>query len=121
MPNGTGFATVTIANSPVAFTYAGSGATLPLAMGFVPSACTFWGGTYTWTWVRGMGFGTAYVMSGTAITDQGATACVLDILDGSGQASTNVATTSQVIGILLGTNTVVNNGGVVSYRGLCYR
>src|SRR3990167_2058694 len=102
MPNGTGFATITVANSPVAFTYRGSGATLPLAIGFVPSAVMFWAGTLSWSWVRGLGFGEAYSMASP--TEAISTAGVLDVLDGSGQASTNVATTSQVIGILIGTN-----------------
>jgi hypothetical protein len=119
MPIGTGFATLTIANSPVPFNYVGTGATLPLAIGFVPSAVTFFGGTAgNWSWVRGQGFGEAYSMvSGTQII---ATAGVLDILNGSGDASANVATTSQVIGLLIGTNSTVNTSAAV-YRGLCYR
>ena len=120
MPNGTGFATVTIANSPIGFSYVSTGATLPLAIGFVPTAVKFWSGsTVSWAWVRGMGFGEAF--SASSPTAAIATAGVLDVLDGSGAASTNVGTTSQVIGILLGTDTQVNSGALLAYRGLCYR
>ena len=119
MPNGTGFATVTVANSPVGFTYVGSGATLALAIGFIPTAVQFWAGTLSWAWVEGLGFGEAYSMASP--TEAISTAGVLDKLNGSGVASTNVGTTSQVIGLLIGTNTQVNNGGGSIYRGLCYR
>ena len=111
----------TAVNSFVPFNYTGTAATLPLAIGFIPSAVMFWGSTYSWTWVRGMAFGDAKTATITFGNSNPNTACVLDVLDGSGNASTNVATTSKTIGILLGTNTVVNNGGSVVYFGLCFR
>jgi hypothetical protein len=120
MPNGTGFATLTIANSPVPFNYVGSGATLPLAIGFVPTHVSFKATTISWEWTRGLGFGVAFnTVSPTEqlITTGG----VLDILDGSGDATANVGTTSTVIGLLIGTNTIINNGSGQTYYGLCYR
>lgn len=118
MPNGTGFATITFANNPVPFTYIGTGATLPLAIGFVPTSVQFRAVTIGWTWTRGMGFGVAHnICSPTeALIPTGG---VLDILDGSGVASTNVGTTSKVIGLLLGTSTHVNTP--IQYFGLAYR
>ncbi len=110
----------TAVNSVVPFNYQGTAATLPLAIGFIPSAVMFWGGTLSWSWVRGMGFGDAKVVSGTAANATAQTACVLDVLDGSGNASPNVATTSKTIGILIGSSSIVNNGGQV-YFGLCFR
>ncbi len=118
MPNGTGFATVTIANSPVHFTYVGSAAALALAIGFVPTSVEFRSATLGWTWTRGMGFGVAFNTNSPTeqlITTGG----VLDILTGSGQASTNVATTSSVIGLLIGTNTNINSPA--TWYGKCYR
>ena len=120
MPNGTGFATVTVANSPVGFTYVGSGATLALAIGFIPTAVRFRAGTLGWEWYRGLGFGEAYNTS-SPTEALIATGGVLDVLDGSGNATANVATTSQVIGLLIGTNTHINNGGAIVYRGLAFR
>jgi hypothetical protein len=114
-----GVATPTIASSPVPFSYPGTGAAVALGIGFIPSAVQFYGGTLSWAWVRGMAFGAAYALSGTAAVTV-VTGGVLDVLDGSGVASANTATTSQVIGLLIGSSSSVNNGGV-TYFGLCYR
>ena len=119
MPSGV--STTTFANNPVAHSYLSNGSQFALNMPFVPSLCTYWGGSFTWTWARGMGFGTAYVLSGTSILDGGTTGCVLDILDGSGVASTNIGTTTATIGLLIGTNSIVNSGAALQYRGLIYR
>jgi len=118
MPSGV--ATTTFSNNPVALSYVGNGAQFALNMPFVPSVCTFWGGTLSWTWARGLGFGVATNMCSPTEALIG-TGGVLDILDGSGVASTNVGTTTAVIGLLIGTNTIINNGGGVQYRGLIYR
>ena len=119
MPIGTGFATITFANSPTPFTYVPTGATLPLAIGFIPTAVQFWSVSASWSWARGMAFGDAKTAT-VNNTIGPVTGGVLDVLDGSGLASANVATTSSVIGLLIGTNTQVNSGGS-SYFGLCYR
>ena len=118
MPIGTGFATVTIANSPVHFNYIGTGATLPLAIGFVPTSFEARAVTVGWTWTRGMGFGVAFNLASPseALISTGG---VLDILDGSGNATANVGTTSQVIGLLIGTNTHVNTP--INYFCRAYR
>ena len=117
-----GVATPTIGlNAVVPFSYQGTAAVQALNFGFIPSGCQFWAGTISWAWVRGMSFGQAWVSSGTAVAAGGDTAAVLDILDGSGVATANTATTSQVIGLLIGTNTIVNNAGVGDYRGVAYR
>jgi hypothetical protein len=121
MPNGTGFATPTIVNSPVPFSYIGTGATLPLAIGFVPNAVRFWAGSLSWEWCDGMAFGQAKTATLTYSIENPVTGGVLDKLTGSGRATTNVATTSSVIGLLIGTNTTVNNGAGLQYFGLCYR
>ena len=118
MPYGT--ATPTIAmNAVVPFSYPGTGATVALGIGFIPSAVVFYGTTLSWMWVRGMAFGDARTF--TPSWSVGAqTGGVLDILDGSGTASANTATTSSVIGLLIGTNTSVNSPAA-TYFGLCYR
>ena len=117
-----GFSTPTFSNNPVAVTYVGNGVQFALNLPFAPTACRFWGATLSWEWCRGMSFGDAKVATGTySIGTQPETGGVLDVLDGSGIASTNVGTTTQVIGLLIGTNTTVNNGGGVQYRGLIYR
>ena len=118
MPIGQGFSTVTVANSPLPFTYQATSAALPLAIGFIPTAVYFWGVSSTWSWCRGMAFGDAHTAS-VNFTIGPVTGGVLDILDGSGRASPNVATTSPVIGLLIGSNTQVNAGG--TFFGLCYR
>ena len=114
MPSGV--ATPTIANNPVAHSYVSNGVQFALNMPFVPSAVHYWGGSESWAWARGLPFGQAY---GT--TTLIATAAVLDFLDGSGLASANVATTTTVIGLLIGTSTTVNPGSALQYRGLIYR
>lgn len=119
MPIGQGFATVTFATSPMAFTYVPTGAALPLAIGFVPTAVYFWSVSASWSWCQGMAFGDAHTAT-VNNTIGPVTGGVLDALTGSGRPSTNVATTSTVIGLLIGTNTQVNSGGS-SYFGLCYR
>ena len=117
-----GVATPTIGlNAVVPFSYQGSGGVMALNFGFIPSACVFYTGTASWSWVRGMAFGQASIASGSFGSATTPVAAVLDILDGSGAASANTATTSQVIGLLIGTNTVVNNAGLGDYRGLVYR
>lgn len=93
---------------------------MALGIGFIPSAVTFWSLSLQWSWVRGMAFGDARIATsawGVGATTGG----VLDILDGSGVASANTATTSSVIGLLIGTNTTVNAAGGPTYFGLCYR
>lgn len=112
-----GVATPTIANNPVAHSYLGNGAQFALNMPFVPSAVQYWGPTAAWGWVRGLGFGEAINFS--TPTQVIATGGVLDILDGSGLATTNVGTTTAVIGLLIGTNSTVNAS--ITYRGLIYR
>ena len=113
-----GVATPTIGlNAIQAFSYQGTGAVQALNFGAIPTAVHFYAGTISWAWVRGYGFGAAWVLSGTATEAGGTTGAVLDILDGSGTASANTATTSTVIGLLIGANTIVNNAGVGSYRG----
>lgn len=118
MPYGT--ATPTIGNNPVPFTYAGTGATVALGIGFIPTVIQMRAATLGWTWIRGLGFGVAYNTTSPS-ESLISTGGVLDILDGSGAASTNVATTSQVIGLLIGTNTIINNGGAPVYYGLAFR
>ena len=118
MPYGT--ATPTIAmNAVVPFSYPGTGATVALGIGFIPTAVMFLAATQQWFWVRGMAFGDA----NTATTSWSLgpnTGGVLDVLDGSGAASANTATTSSVIGLLIGTNTSVNSPAA-TYFGPCYR
>ena len=117
MPYGT--ATPTFASTAMGFTYAGTGATVALGIGFIPTAVQFWSLSLSWSWVRGLAFGDARVAT-SAWSIGATTGGVLDVLDGSGAASANTATTSQVIGLLIGTSTVVNNVGA-TYFGLCYR
>ena len=119
MPSGV--ATVTISNNPVAHSYVSNGVQFALNMPFVPSMVQYWGGTSSWVWARGLGFGDAILSSPTSVNGITNTGCVLDILDGSGVASTNVATTTAAIGLLIGTNTTVNPGSALQYRGLIYR
>ena len=115
-----GVATPTIAmNAVVPFSYPGTGATVALGIGFVPSAVQFWALTTSWSWVRGLAFGDARIFTPSYSLGP-ITGGVLDILIGSGVASANVATTSPVIGLLIGTNTSVNSPGQ-TYFGLCYR
>ena len=116
-----GVATPTIANNPVAFSYVSNGVQFALNMPFVPTMVQFYGGTNSWAWVRGFGFGDATITTPTSANGRSNTACVLDILDGSGIASTNVATTTAVIGLLIGTNTFVNPGSGLNYYGQIYR
>ena len=118
MPSGV--ATTTFANNPIAFSYVSNGVQFALNMPFVPSACSFWASTLSWTWQRGLGFGVALNMC-SPTEALIATGGVLDVLDGSGVASTNVGTTTATIGLLIGTNTIINNGAGVAYRGLIYR
>ena len=117
MPYGT--YTPTVANSPLPFTYPGTGATVALGIGFIPTSVQFFGATLSWLWVRGMAFGDAHTFTPSWSLGP-VTGGVLDVLDGSGRASTNVGTTSSVIGLLIGTNTAVNSPGS-TYFGLCYR
>ena len=114
-----GVATLTIANSPVPFRYAGTGATVALGIGFIPTSVFFWGTSSTWAWSQGQSFGDAKTAT-VNWTIGPVTGGVLDTLNGSGVASTNVATTSSVIGLLIGTNTSVNSPGD-TYFGVCYR
>ena len=118
MPYGTATPTFGI-NTGVGFNYVGTGAVLALGIGFIPSKCEFYGGSQTWIWINGMAFGDARTAT-TSWTFGPNTACVLDQLNGSGRASANTGTTSSVIGLLIGTNTVVN-GNVVPYFGYCWR
>jgi len=120
MPYGTATPTIGL-NAVQGFSYAGTGAAVALGIGFIPTAVQFWGGSLTWSWVRGMAFGDAKVGTSSFGITSPQTGGVLDVLDGSGLASTNTATTSSVIGLLIGTNTIVNNGGGTVYFGLCYR
>ena len=119
MPYGTATPTIGL-NAVMPFTYVGTGGVMALGIGFVPSAVQFWSASYSWAWVTGMAFGDAKTATVT-VNNGPNTACVLDGLFGSGLASANTATTSTVIGLLIGTNTVVNNGGAPVYFGLCYR
>lgn len=116
-----GVATPTIAVSPVPFSYIGTGATLALGIGFIPTSVRFVALTNSWEWTRGMPFGDAMMATTTIGLTSPNTGGVLDVLDGSGIASANTATTSQVCGLLIGTSTIVNNGAALMYRGLCYR
>ena len=118
MPGGT--ATPTIANNPVFVGYTGSGLQFALNLPFIPSHCHFAAGTLQWSWYAGMGFGDAILATGSFVITPN-TGCVLDTLDGSSVASTNVGTTTAVMGLLIGTNTIINNGGAPVYRGLVYR
>jgi len=120
---GFGIATPTIANSSIVpLSYVSTGATFALAIGFIPSKVEFYATTNSWVWIRGMAFGDAVTATGSYVSQSDPrTGCVLDVLDGSGVASTNVATTSQTIGLLIGTNSIVNNGAALTYRGVCYR
>lgn len=108
--------TPTIADSPVAFSYVSSSSSFCLDLPFVPSAVQVWSSTNTWTWFRGLGFGQA-IGSTTFIS----TAGVLDFVDGSGVASANIGTTTKVIGLVLGTSSIVNNGAALQYYGLAHR
>ena len=115
-----GVATPTIGmNAGVAFQYVGTGATVALGIGFIPSRVTFESASYTWTWTDGMSFGDAKTAT-VSWTIGPTTGGVLDKLTGSGRASTNVATTSSVIGLLIGTSTVINNPAA-TYFGYCFR
>ena len=120
MPYGTATPTIGL-NAVMPFSYVGTGAVVALGIGFVPSAVQFWGASYSWSWVTGMAFGDAKIATITNGNSTPNTGGVLDGLFGSGVASANTATTSTVIGLLIGTNTVVNNGGGPTYFGLCYR
>lgn len=122
MPVEFGVVTSTVANAAfVNFSYLSSGLQMPLDFGFVPTSCEFVGGTSSWSWHRGMAFGEAHIATSTAAITT-AVAAVLDILDGSGVATTNMATTTvEGIGILIGTNTTVNPGSSLSYRGRAYK
>ena len=108
-------------NAVQPFAYVGTGATLQLNIGFIPSAVMVWGTTYTWSWVKGMAFGDAKTGTITFGNSSPNTGGVLDVLDGSGVATANTATTTVAIGLLIGTNTIVNNGGAPQYFGLAFR
>jgi hypothetical protein len=116
-----GFATVTFANNPICVNYVGTGVQFALNLPFVPSAVEFNSASLSWTWYRGMIFGDAIVATGTRSVSANNLAGVLDVLDGSGVASTNVGTTTAIMGLLIGTNTIVNNGSGQMYFGKIYR
>ena len=110
-----GVATITAAvDSHVLFSYPAGGGALCLNIGFIPSYITMNNGTSTWAWARGVGFGNVLVSSPTASTGG-----VLDVLDGSGIATANIATTTKAIGLVVGTSTAITNGG--TYLGLAFR
>lgn len=114
-----GVMTPTIANSPVPFSYQGNGTSnFCLNLGFIPQGILAFNGTTSWAWVNGMAFGHVYAISsgswGTADTGG-----VLDTVNGSGVATTNIATTTKAIGLVLGTSTAVQAGG--TWFGLAFR
>lgn len=121
MATGLAFVSPTIGvGALVPFSYLSTGAAQCVDLGFIPQYITATGGTNTWVWNPNMTqFGTAFLW--TVATATIATGCVLDTIDGSGVATTNIATTTKAVGIVLGTNSFVNSGAALRYTGFAIR
>lgn len=116
--SGLGIASPTIGQNAYAmYTYVSTGAGLCLDIGFIPQYCRFVSASNTWEWHSNMSFGQATTDGATLVSTGG----VLDTINGSGQATTNIATTTRAVGLVVGTNIVVNNGGLLTYTGFALR
>lgn len=124
-PSGLSSGTPTLGiSSQVAVSYLSTGAARCIDIGFIPSFAQFWSGSLSWVWGPTLTFGQAIAgqiagasNSWTAVT----TAGVLDTVDGSGNASPNIATTTKAIGLVIGSNSVVNSAAGITYFGFALR